>query len=197
MDPKVKNLIKFVITSFGGLVVVFFLFVRFAGVKDYVWLTGFITLLVAVWRIGLSVYRRLIMPAKKPLEFGKWAIVTGSTSGIGKEFADYLAKKGMSLLIVSRTESRLKEQAEQLTAAHGVAVKYLAYDFTELGAEKKAYYAKLDVVCQEMDKDGGIGLLINNVGTANEIPKALEEFSEEEIEGEASCLSIVSVVKVH
>ena len=91
----------------------------------------------------------------------------------------------MSLLIVSRTESRLKEQSEELAAAHGVKVKYLAYDFTELGAEKKQFYGKLDTVCQEMDKDGGIGLLINNVGTANEIPKALEEFSDEEIEGKS------------
>eukprot|EP01034_Spumella_vulgaris_P028591 gene28591-35474_t len=38
-----------------------------------------------------------------------------------------------------------------------------------------------------MHKDGGIGMLINNVGTANEIPKALDEFPEEEIEGMISC----------
>jgi len=117
--------------------VVLVLIVKFIGVKDYIWLFGFLTLLLALWRVALSVYRRLILPAKKPLEFGKWAIVTGSTSGIGKEFADYLAKQGMSLLIVSRTESRLKEQAELLTKTHGVSVKYLAYDFTELGPTKK------------------------------------------------------------
>ena len=78
MDPKVRNLIIFLITNLGGVVLAFFLFVKFSGVKDYIWLLGFITLLVAVWRIGLSVYRRLILPAKKPLEFGKWAIVTGN-----------------------------------------------------------------------------------------------------------------------
>ncbi len=44
------------------------------------------------------------------------------------------------------------------------------------------------MVCQEMHKDGGIGLLINNVGTANEIPKGLDEMEEEEIEGECGIL---------
>jgi short-subunit dehydrogenase len=70
----------------------------------------------------------------------------------------------MSVLIISRTESRLKEQAELLTATHKVPTKYLAYDFTQLGAERKEFYAKLDVVCQEMHTNGGIGMLINNVG---------------------------------
>ncbi len=120
----------------------------------------------------------------------------------------------MSLLIVSRTESRLKEQAELITKTYSVPCKYLAYDFTKLGPEKKEFYAKLDVVNKELTKDGGIGeflsycvcrqskvsafsrlsllilvylhsgLLINNVGTANEIPKGLDEMDEDEIEGE-------------
>jgi 17beta-estradiol 17-dehydrogenase / very-long-chain 3-oxoacyl-CoA reductase len=38
-----------------------------------------------------------------------------------------------------------------------------------------------------MNTDGGVGLLINNVGTANEIPQSLEEFSDEAVETLISC----------
>jgi 17beta-estradiol 17-dehydrogenase / very-long-chain 3-oxoacyl-CoA reductase len=53
----------------------------------------------------------LILPAKKPLEYGKWAIVTGSTSGIGKAFSEHLAKLNMNVLAISRSEDRLKDQS--------------------------------------------------------------------------------------
>jgi len=53
----------------------------------------------------------LILPAKKPLEYGKWAIVTGSTSGIGKAFIEHLAKLNMNVLAISRSEDRLKDQS--------------------------------------------------------------------------------------
>eukprot|EP01032_Pedospumella_encystans_P027934 gene27934-31555_t len=68
---------------------------------------GALTLFLIVYRVGLSVYRRLIRSPKKPTSYGKWAIVTGSTSGIGKEYADYLAKLGMNLLVISRTKDKL------------------------------------------------------------------------------------------
>ena len=52
----------------------------------------------------------LIRPGKNLLSrYGKsWAVVTGSTSGIGYEFALQLAKKGFNIILVSRSESKLK-----------------------------------------------------------------------------------------
>lgn len=52
---------------------------------------------------------------------------------------------------------------------------------------RKAFYAKLNEECVLMDGDGGIGLLINNVGIANEYPKQLEEFSDEEVDSIINC----------
>ncbi|XP_037930325.1 hydroxysteroid dehydrogenase-like protein 1, partial [Teleopsis dalmanni] len=40
--------------------------------------------------------------------FGKWAVVTGSTDGIGKYYARELARKGFNVVLISRTESKLK-----------------------------------------------------------------------------------------
>ena len=93
----------------------------------------------------------------------------------------------MSILLISRTESKLQDQAKELTAAESVGVKYLAYDFTKMGPEKTKFYQDLDAECQRLHEDGGIGLLINNVGTANEIPKTLEEFTDQDVEDLINC----------
>ena len=39
---------------------------------------------------------------------GTWALVTGSSDGIGLEFARQLAREGFNICLVSRTESKLK-----------------------------------------------------------------------------------------
>ena len=42
------------------------------------------------------------------------SVVTGATDGIGKEFALQLAKAGFGIILVSRTESKLKSVAEEI-----------------------------------------------------------------------------------
>lgn len=43
-----------------------------------------------------------------------WQVITGSTDGIGKEFAYQLAQRGFSVILVSRTLSKLKEVAADI-----------------------------------------------------------------------------------
>jgi 17beta-estradiol 17-dehydrogenase / very-long-chain 3-oxoacyl-CoA reductase len=147
---------------------------------------GALTIIIGLWRILLGMYRRLVRQPKKPESYGKWAIVTGSTSGIGKEYADYLAKRGMSILLISRTKDKLIEQSNELKA-YNVEVRYLAYDFTETGAVRDKFYADLDKMLAQLDKEGGVGLLINNVGTTNQFPQSLLEISDELCNGMINC----------
>ena len=42
------------------------------------------------------------------------ALVTGASSGIGKDMAIYLGTLGYDLILVSRDENRLKETARQI-----------------------------------------------------------------------------------
>jgi len=43
-----------------------------------------------------------------------WAVITGATDGIGLEYAKQLAAKRYSLLLISRSEEKLKDVAQQI-----------------------------------------------------------------------------------
>ena len=186
VDPKVKNLFKFLglrLLILGGF---FYVLIKYVESKDPIRIVGIMTLLLAGWRISLSVYRRLIQPPKDIHSYGKWAIITGCTSGIGKEYANYLAKKKMNLILISRDETKLIEQKNELLQ-YNVLIEYLVYDFTDLGAAKTEFYLKLDKLCEKLNKVDKIGLLINNVGIANEIPRFLDELTDIEVSNMINC----------
>lgn len=198
MDPKVRNLLLFVVPRVAGLGAAGYLLHWLrrsnAGLLEQNPILNLVTLflvIVVVWRVGLSVFRRLVLPPRSPMSYGKWAIVTGSTSGIGEEFARHLSSLGMSLLLVSRSESKLVAQAAELGASMktGQDCRYLVYDFTNMDAAKRdGFYNKaLSQECTHMSSLGGLGLLVNNVGIANDIPKALEEFSDAECDDLLTC----------
>ena len=57
-------------------------------------------------------------------------MITGASDGLGKEYAFQLARKGWNLLLVSRTEAKLKALASELEKKYaGVQTKVLAMDF--------------------------------------------------------------------
>ena len=50
--------------------------------------------------------------------YGKWAVVTGCTQGIGRSYVDELAKRGMNIVLISRNKERLEKFADHLTLIH-------------------------------------------------------------------------------
>ena len=183
LDPKVRNLLIFVVNRIVGAGLLCYSFLYITGETEPVRLFGLAVLTIIAWRALLAVYRRILMPGKNPLAYGKWAIVTGSTAGIGKEFAAHFASIGMSVLLISRSEDKLHTQATELYERFKVDTDYVAYDFSvgPDSLETKEFYRILDKKCEIMTDDGGIGILVNNVGIANEIPKRLEEFTDADV----------------
>lgn len=79
--------------------------------------------------------------------YGPWAVVTGASSGIGREMAVLLAAAGMSLVLVARREGLLAQLATVLNRQYGVEVRAIAADLgTAAGlARVEAGTAALDV----------------------------------------------------
>jgi len=90
------------------------------------------------------------------------AVVTGASSGIGKVYADRLAKRGYNLLLVARRGDRLEELAQQLRKDRGVSVETLVADL--------ANPAHLKKVAKTIETDHRITMLVNNAGTSKFAP---------------------------
>jgi short-subunit dehydrogenase len=58
-------------------------------------------------------------------------LITGASSGLGAEFARQFAAAGRNVTLVARREDRLRELADELSAAHGVRADVLAADLTD------------------------------------------------------------------
>jgi short-subunit dehydrogenase len=64
---------------------------------------------------------------------GHWALVTGASSGIGREFAVQLAQNGMHVVLVARRKDRLDALAVELREKFGVRIEVMAADLTQKG----------------------------------------------------------------
>lgn len=107
------------------------------------------------------------------VRFGDWAVVTGSTDGIGKAYAFELAKRGLNVVLIGRNEKKLEAVAEEIIRTHFVQVKKIVADFS-LGKE---IYKKIESGLQDVP----VGILVNNVGKQYDFPKYLAEVEESEL----------------
>lgn len=92
-----------------------------------------------------------------------WAIVTGASEGIGREFAIQLAEVGYSLVIIARSREKLENVQELILSKYPVQVIVYPFDF---GNYDHANFESLKVVIHDINPC----ILINNVGICTDIP---------------------------
>lgn len=79
------------------------------------------------------------------------ALITGATSGIGRDMAYFLSRQGFDLIIASRDEKKMEQVKNKL----GTAVQTVVCDLSD---EKECYRL------YELVKEEDIHILINNAG---------------------------------
>jgi len=91
---------------------------------------------------------------------GKWALVTGASSGIGWALAEELAAEGAHLVLTARRKQRLAELRRRLRSTHGVKVEVLAADLAEPSAPQEIF---------RFTEERGmkVDLLVNNAGVGS------------------------------
>jgi short-subunit dehydrogenase len=88
-------------------------------------------------------------------KYDGWALVTGASSGIGKEFAKELAKQHFNLVLVGRNEADMTALSIRLASEHAINTRVVKADLAN--AEELASVP-------EQTKDLKIGLVILSAG---------------------------------
>jgi hypothetical protein len=119
---------------------------------------------------------------------GKWALVTGASSGIGAALARELAKHGAKLILTARRRDRLETLAGELTAK-GTEVRIVTADLNDPAAPQKIY-----------DVTEGAGLtvdiLVNNAGLGQYGSFAQSEIVQELSQVRVNCEAVVRLTRL-
>jgi len=108
-------------------------------------------LLPRLWRLAFG------LPKDFKTRYGEWAVVTGSSQGIGRSYALELASRGLNIALVARNKERLNTVAAEIRERFAVETAVIVVDFTDSKAVK--------TVVKELEKMNiDIGVLVNNVG---------------------------------
>ncbi|CAD8126095.1 unnamed protein product [Paramecium sonneborni] len=87
-----------------------------------------------------------------------WAVITGGSDGIGKEFCIQLAKQKFNIALISRNAKKMDQICLELQN-YGVQTKYIVADFNNGYTED--FYNQIYKQLEYLD----ISILVNNVGT--------------------------------
>lgn len=101
-------------------------------------------------------------------------MVTGASDGIGKEYANQIAKKGFNVILMARNQAHLEEVAKEIEAKYGVQTKVVAFDASK---DVPEHYEQL----KEATKGLPITILVNNVGRSHSMPVSFLDTDEKEM----------------
>jgi 17beta-estradiol 17-dehydrogenase / very-long-chain 3-oxoacyl-CoA reductase len=102
-----------------------------------------------------------------PEKYGPWAVITGSSEGIGRAYAYELALRGLNIVLISRNERKLSKAKAEIERDCQVKVEYIVADFAS--ENQQELYRNIS----ESLANKEIGLLVNNVGVMYDYPDVL------------------------
>ncbi|MBK8394221.1 MAG: SDR family oxidoreductase [Leptospiraceae bacterium] len=88
---------------------------------------------------------------------GKWALITGASSGFGIDFANILAESGVNLILTARREEPMLELKKKLEEKHKVRIEVIPMDLSTKESPTNLYN-------KIKSKGIQVDALINNAG---------------------------------
>lgn len=118
---------------------------------------------------------------------GKLAVITGASSGIGKQCAYKLACAGFDLLLVARNKSKLLETVKHINNSFNVECNFIVGDITQTET--------ITNIKAAIENKGGLSILVNNAGGVQKsLPLDLLELDDWHYTFELNFFSIVNLV---
>lgn len=155
---------------------------------------GAIAIFFFLFKLVSSLIRLFLAPAvnwsKYGAKKGHWALVTGSTDGIGKEFALQLAQKGFNIILAARNGVKLTTVKDEISKAAKVEVEAVQVDFSQ--RDPNCLQSLIDVA---KSKGAKLTVLINNVGVSHEHPEYFIEASAQDLDN-IMLINMVNTVRL-
>jgi len=128
---------------------------------------GSFTLARFIFQTLSVLLQTFVLPGQNLKRFGAkrgaWAVVTGATDGIGKEFAHQLGKAGFNVFLVARNTEILSKTASEIATKYKVSTGTHSIDFA---IANDADYDSFTEAVAAMH----VGVLVNNVGKSHAMP---------------------------
>lgn len=124
------------------------------------WTVATLAFFAALHVLGAT-YRavKYLLPGKPSFKrYGGWAVVTGSTDGIGKAFAEELAREGVNVLLVSRTEDKLKAVSDEISQKFGSRGGKVDYVVADLASSNPDAFKAIEAKFREIE----VGILVRS-----------------------------------
>ena len=107
-------------------------------------------------------------------------LITGASSGIGKDLAKVFAQKGYNLVLISRTEEKLQDVKEEILKDNTVDIEIIAMDLSN------------EQNCKELhNRVKDVDILVNNAGFGD-----CGEFTKTDLEKELKMIN-TNIVAYH
>ncbi|KAH9812571.1 hypothetical protein DFH28DRAFT_1129876 [Melampsora americana] len=123
-----------------------------------------------------------------------WAIITGSTGGIGKEFALQLSKVGFNLILIGRNQSKLKSLEDELKVNLKDSNQIITHSIDLENATESDWNSLQDVLSKTA-KISPISVLINNAGLSHASPVDFESTPLTEIKS-ITAVNVIAPVRL-